>query len=58
MVMVIINNNDRHKTVYPDHFNETIRDGTKGVNIMKDRVHYLSRNIDIPGRSAMVLEIH
>ena len=58
MVMVIINNNDRHKTVYTDHFNETIRDRTKGVNIMKDRVHYLSRNIDIPGKSAMVLEIH
>ena len=58
MVMVIINNNDRAKTVYPDHFNETIKGRTKGVNIMNDRLHYLSRDINIPGKSTLVLEIH
>ena len=58
MVMVIINNNDRAKTVYPDHFNETIKGRTKGVNIMNDRLHYLSREINIPGKSTLVLEIH
>ena len=56
--MVIINNNDRTSTVYPDHFNETIKGMTKGINIMNDKIHYLSRDIDIPGRSAMVMEIH
>ena len=58
MVMVIINNNDRAKTVYPDHFNETIKGRTKGVNIINDRLHYLSREINIPGKSTLVLEIH
>ena len=58
MVMVIINNNDTPKTIYPDHFNETIKGRTKGINVMNDRVHYLSRDIDIPGKSAMVLEIY
>ena len=58
MVMVIINNNDRPKTIYPDHFNETIKGRTKGVNIMNDRVYYLSRNLDIPGKTAIVFEIH
>ena len=58
MVMVIINNNDRAKTVYPDHFNETIKGRTKGVNIMNDRLHYLSREINISGKSTLVLEIH
>ena len=58
MVMVIINNNDRTSTVYPDHFNETIKGMTKGINIMNDKIHYLSRDINIPGRSTMVMEIH
>ena len=58
MVMVIINNNDRAKTIYPDHFNETIKGRTKGVNIINDRLHYLSREINIPGKSTLVLEIH
>lgn len=58
MVMVIINNNDRAKTVYPDHFNETIKGRTKGVNIINDRLHYLSREINISGKSTLVLEIH
>ena len=57
MVMVIINNNDRAKTVYPDHFNETIKGRTKGVNIMNDRLHYLSRDINIPGKSTLVLSL-
>jgi glycosidase len=58
MVMVIINSNNRTSTIYPDHFNEMIKGMTKGINIMNDKIHYLSRDIDILGKSAIVLEIH
>ena len=56
--MVIVNNSERTKTVYPYEYNEMIKGSTKGVNIINDRLHYLLREINISGKSTMILEIH
>ena len=58
LVMVIVNNSERAKTVYPNQYNEIIKGRTKGVNIINDRLHYLLREINISGKSTMILEIH
>ena len=58
LVMVIVNNSERTKTVYPNDYNEIIKGRTKGVNIINDRLHYLLRDINVPGKSTMILEIH
>tara|TARA_B100001113_G_scaffold323572_1_gene294670 strand:- start:85 stop:564 length:480 start_codon:yes stop_codon:yes gene_type:complete len=58
LLMVAINNTNRIQTVYPDHFIETIKDKTKGINILNDRVHYLSRDLNVQSKTALILELY
>ena len=58
LLMVAINNTNRTQTVYPDHFIETIKDKTKGINILNDRVHYLSRDLNVQSKTALILELY
>ena len=58
LVMVIINNNKRSKTIDPDRFNEVIAEKKQGISILDNKVYDLTTKINIPGKGALILEIN
>ena len=58
LVMVIINNNKRSKTIDPDRFNEVIAEKKQGISILDNKVYDLTTKINLPGKSALILEIN
>ena len=58
LVMVIINNNKRSKTIDPDRFNEVIAEKKQGINILDSKVYDLTTKINLPGKGALILEIN
>ena len=57
LVMVIINNNKRSKTIDPDRFNEVIAEKKQGISILDNKVYDLTTKINLPGKGALILEI-
>ena len=57
LVMVIINNNKRSKTIDPDRFNEVIAEKKLGISILDNKVYDLTTKINLPGKGALILEI-
>ena len=58
LVMVIINNNKRSKTIDPDRFNEVIAEKKQGISILDNKVYDLTTKITLPGKGALILEIN
>ena len=58
LVMVIINNNKRSKTIDPDRFYEVLAEKKHGISILDDKIYDLTRKINIPSKSALILEIN
>jgi len=58
LVMVIINNNKRSKTIDPDRFYEIIAEKKHGISILDDKKYDLTTKINIPSKSALILEIN
>ena len=58
LVMVIINNNKRSKTIDPDRFNEVIAEKKLGISILDNKVYDLTTKINLPGKGALILEIN
>jgi len=58
LVMVIINNNKKSKTIDPDRFNEVIAEKKQGINILDSKVYDLTTKINLPGKGALILEIN
>ena len=58
LVMVIINNNKRSKTIDPDRFNEVIAEKKQGISILDNKVYDLTTKINLPGKGALILEIN
>ena len=58
LVMVIINNNKRSKTIDPDRFYEILAEKKHGISILDDKIYDLTRIINIPSKSALILEIN
>ena len=56
--MVIINNNKRSKTIDPDRFYEVLAEKKHGISILDDKIYDLTRKINIPSKSALILEIN
>ena len=57
LVMVIINNNKRSKTIDPGRFNEVIAEKKQGISILDNKVYDLTTKINLPGKGALILEI-
>ena len=58
LVMVIINNNKKSKTIDPDRFNEVIAEKKQGISILDNKVYDLTTKINLPGKGALILEIN
>jgi glycosidase len=57
LVMVIINNNKKSKRIDPNRFNEVIAEKKQGISILDNKVYDLTTKINLPGKSALILEI-
>jgi glycosidase len=56
-VMVVLNNNDDAKKVETKRFAEMIRNATTGTDVLTGQSVALSGSIDVPARSATVMEL-
>jgi glycosidase len=57
-VMVILNNNDEARTVETQRFREVLGAATRGVDVVTKQAHDISRSIEVPARSATILELN
>lgn len=57
-VMVILNNNDEARTVETQRFRAVLGDATRGVDVVTKQSHDVTRRIDVPARSATILELN
>ena len=58
LVMVLINNNNKTKNISTDRFFELLADKKQGISIVGNKVYDLTSKINLPGKSALILEIH
>jgi glycosidase len=56
-VMVILNNNEEARTVETQRFREVLGDATRGVDVVTNAVHDVTRAVAVPARSATVLQL-
>ncbi len=57
LVMVMMNNNKRSIRIDPGRFNEVLAEKNQGISVLDNRVYDLTRKINLPGKSALILEI-
>jgi glycosidase len=57
-LMVILNNSDEARTVETQRFREVLGDATRGVDVVTKQSHDVTRRIDVPARSATILELN
>ena len=57
-VMVILNNNDEARTVETQRFGEVLGTATRGVDVVTKQAHEITRHIEVPARSATILELN
>ncbi|SVA76061.1 uncharacterized protein METZ01_LOCUS128915, partial [marine metagenome] len=58
LVMVLMNNNNKTKNISTDRFFELLADKKQGISIVGNKVYDLTTKINLPGKSALILEIH
>ena len=58
LVMVMMNNNKRSIRIDPGHFNEVLAEKNQGISVLDNRVYYLTSKINLPGKTALILEIN
>jgi glycosidase len=56
-VMVILNNNDEARTVETPRFREVLGNATRGVDVVTRQSHDVTGRIEVPARSATILEL-
>ena len=57
LVMVMMNNNKRSIRIDPGHFNEVLAEKNQGISVLDNRVYDLTSKINLPGKTALILEI-
>jgi hypothetical protein len=57
-VMVILNNNDEARIVETQRFHEVLGNATRGVDVITKQAHDVTRRVEVPARSATILELH
>ena len=57
LVMVMMNNNKRSIRIDPGRFNEVLAEKNQGISVLDNRVYDLTSKINLPGKSALILEI-
>lgn len=57
-VMVILNNNDGPRAVGTQRFREVLGNATRGVDVVTKQAHDVTRSIQVPARSATILELN
>lgn len=57
-IMVVLNNNDAARTVETQRLREVLGNATRGVDVLTKQEHDVTRQIDVPARSATILELH
>ncbi len=55
--MIILNNNKKKKTINTKRFAELIEGYKKGYEVIRERKVKKLNEIEIPGKSAMILEL-
>jgi len=58
LVMVMMNNNKRSIRIDPGHFNEVLAEKNQGISVLDNRVYDLTSKINLPGKTALILEIN
>ena len=58
LVMVMMNNNKRSIRIDPGHFNEVLAEKNQGISVLDNRVFDLTSKINLPGKTALILEIN
>ena len=58
LVMVLMNNNNKTKNINTDRFFELLANKKQGRSIMGNKVYDLAKEINLPGKSALILEIN
>ena len=58
LVMVLMNNNNKTKNISTDRFFELLADKKQGRSILGNKVYDLTIKINLPAKSALVLEIY
>ena len=56
--MVLLNNNNKTKNISTDRFFELLTDKKQGRCIVGNKVYDLTTKINLPGKSALILEIN
>lgn len=57
LVMVLINNNDSGASVSSERFYEILDDKTQGISVRKKQVYNLKNDIQVPGKTALILDL-
>ena len=55
--MVLINNNTSDAYVSSDRFYEILKDKTQGISVLKEQVYDLEKDIHVPAKNALVLDL-
>ena len=58
LVMVMMNNNKRSIRIDPGRFNEVLAEKNQGKSVLDNRVYDLTSKINLPGKTALILEIN
>ena len=57
LVMVLINNNTSDTYVSSNRFYEILGDKTQGISVLKKQVYDLAKDIHVPGKAALILDL-
>ena len=57
LVMVLINNNTSGTYVSSKRFYEILEDKTQGISVLKKQVYDLEKDILVPGKTALILDL-
>jgi glycosidase len=58
LIMVLMNNNNKTKNIKTNRFFELLADKREGISIMENKVYDLTTKINLPGKTALILEIN
>lgn len=56
-VMVVLNNSDKNQTINSERFKEGMKNFTKGKDILSEKEFDLKDNLEVKGKSSMILEL-
>ena len=55
--MVLINNNTSDTYVSSNRFYEILGNKTQGISVLKKQVYDLAKDIHVPGKAALILDL-